>query len=389
MKEVRESITDFFHLSNNELLTEGIRKAGVSQVPFETKTGLCYNTASYSSSSTVSMKALLLKGKNHIVYGDYPMPKIGPDEVLLRVHSVGICGTDLHIYHGGLKVKTPIMGHEFSGVVAAVGSKVKDFEIGNRVVGEHVLTCGKCVYCLRGQPTLCLKSLTIGMDRPGALAEYLAIPAGLVYKIPGHLTFDEAAMIEPLTIALYAVHQAGPLLDKTAVVIGQGPIGLLLDQVLKAGGATVVGLDVQASRLAFAKKHRWLDETINPAKQSPLKAIKKYTADGADLCFEAVGREATVELALDLARRDGNVYLLGVFEQLSKIDLMQVVTKELNIFGSWRCAFSFPEALGLVAKKKIDLKSLVTHRYAARDGATAFADADRYANNRIKTVIYF
>lgn len=334
------------------------------------------------------MKALLLKEPKQIVYGDYPTPRIGDDEALLQIKSVGICGTDLHIYHGGLKIKTPIMGHEFSGIVAKVGKHVHHIKKGDRVVGEHVLTCQQCYYCLKGQPTLCQAGLTIGLDRPGALAEYLAIPAKLLYKIPEHLSFEEAAMIEPLTIALYAIKQGKQMLNKHAAVIGQGPIGLMLDQVLHAAGASVIGIDIQPNRLTFAKKKGWVDAVVNSKRKDTLEVIKKFSgADGVDIAFEAVGRQVTAQLAINSARRDGDIYLLGIFEAAAALDLMPVITRELNIFGSWRCAFAFPEAIELAAKKKIDLKSLITHRYAAADGAQAFIDADSYAGNRIKTVI--
>lgn len=336
------------------------------------------------------MKALMLKGTKQIVYGNYPTPTISDDEVLLQIKSVGICGTDLHIYHGGLKIKTPIMGHEFSGVVVKVGKHVHRVKKGDRVVGEHVLTCRQCRYCLSGKPTLCEAGLTVGLDRPGALAEYLAIPGNLLYKIPDSITWEEGALIEPLTIALYAIHSTPQLLGKKAAVIGQGPIGLLIDQVLHAAGASVIGIDVLPHRLAFAKKKGWVHATANGKRPDVAETIQKFSGqDGVDLVFEAVGRQATAQLAINAARRDGSIYLLGVFEQAASLDLMPIITRELNVFGSWRCAFTFPDAIELVAKKKIDLKSLVTHRYAARDGAKAFADADAYSNQRIKTVINF
>ncbi|MEK9177648.1 MAG: alcohol dehydrogenase catalytic domain-containing protein, partial [Patescibacteria group bacterium] len=167
------------------------------------------------------MKALLYTGHKTIEYADVPKPEIRDDEVLMKIKSVGICGTDLHIYGGNMHLPTPlIMGHEFSGIIESIGKTVRHLNIGARIVGEHVVPCRICHYCLIGKPNLCPNAKIIGLDRPGALAEYLAIPADLVYKIPLELDFDEAALIEPLTIALYAIREAGLLLDKNVAIIG-------------------------------------------------------------------------------------------------------------------------------------------------------------------------
>lgn len=336
------------------------------------------------------MKGLVYQGFHDLKYIDLPKPKIKSTEVLLKIKSVGICGTDLHVYNGGMDLSAPIiMGHEFSGIIAEIGSRVKNFKIGDRVVGEHVISCGVCHYCLNGKPNLCPDSKIIGLHRSGALAEYLAIPADLIYKIPDSLSFDEAALIEPLSIAFYAVQKAGFLLGKNVTVIGQGPIGLLVDQILKISGAYVVGIDIFDHRLKFAKKRGWVDMTINSKKQSLMKEISKNIPAGIDIVFEVVGQEATAELALEIVRRAGEVFILGVFESLSKINLMHIVKKELNVHGSWTCAFAFPPVIEFLADKKINLINLITHRYPASRGIKAFQEAASYSNKRIKTIINF
>ncbi len=336
------------------------------------------------------MKALVYNGPKILEYSDVPDPDIREDEVLMKIKSVGICGTDLHIYNGKMKLPTPlVMGHEFSGVIEKIGPAVKHFAVGDRVVGEHVVPCRSCHYCLIGKPNLCLKAKVIGLDRPGALAEYLAIPADLVYKIPPEISFDEAALIEPLTIALYATRDSGLLLDKNVAVIGQGPIGLLLDQVVKSAGGNVTGIENRSHRLDFARGKGWIDHALDTSKEDAPERIKELFTVGVDVAIEAVGKEATAQMALDITARAGHVLLLGVFEEPSKLDLMSIVKKELVVHGSWTCAFSFPDAIDLVAKGKIDLKSLITHRYNAKDGAQAFKDSSEYAGDRIKTIINF
>ena len=332
------------------------------------------------------MLALQYLGKHKLKLTSLPKPKIKANEILMQTKSVGICGTDLHIYNGGLKVPIPLVpGHEFSGVVVEVGKKVIDFKVGDRIVGEHVIACGKCEFCKRGKPNLCSQAKVIGLHKPGALAEYVALPAELCYKLPPQVSFEEGALIEPLSIGVYALKQAGQLLDRQVAVVGQGPIGILLDQLLKLGGAEVVGFDILKHRLKFVKAKGWVDKIVLTDK---IDKIKKWYGK-FDRCFEVVGREVTAQLCIDLARRDGDILLVGVFGEPTKINLMQVVKKELNIYGSWTCAFTFLESISLLAQKKIDLKSLITHRYNIKDAPRAFAEASQYSQERIKTLINF
>lgn len=336
------------------------------------------------------MKALIFVGPKKLQFTELPKPRLRHDEVLLRIRSVGICGTDLHIYHGGMAVpKDIVLGHEFSGEIAAVGTSVQRLKKGMRVVAEHVRTCGTCYYCVRGKPNLCLTAEIFGVHRPGALAEYMAVPERLVYPLPDHISFDEAALIEPLTIGLFAASRAGFLLEKTVAVVGQGPIGVLLDQVLTAAGAHVVGIDVLPKRLAFVRRQGWAHTLLNANDRTFTDKLARLAPDGVDAVFEAVGKPSTANLSFDIARRDAHVFLLGVFEQAVTVDLMKLVKKELNVSGSWTCSFSFPGAIDLVAQRKISLKPLITHRYPFRRSKRAFEDADGYNGDRMKTVIAF
>ncbi len=330
------------------------------------------------------MKAAVFLGPKKIEIKNVPKPKIKANEVLMQSKAVGICGTDLHIYNGGYKVpKGSILGHEFSGIVVKVGSKVKRFKIGDRIVGEHVIPCGRCEFCKTGKPNLCNQVEIIGVGKPGALGEYVAIPEDLCYKLPKNISFEEAALIEPLSISVYALKQAGQLLDRDVAIIGQGPIGILLDQLLKIAGAKVVGFDVLKHRLKFVKQNKWVDAVVDSSKN-----IKKWN-DKFDRVFEVVGKEVTAQMSIDIARRDGDIFLVGVFGEPTKINLMQVVKKELNIYGSWTCAFTFPESINLVAQGKINLRSLITHRYSIDEVDKAFKEASQYSKDRIKTVISF
>ena len=203
------------------------------------------------------------------------------------------------------------------------------------------------------------------------------------------MPFSVASLIEPLTIGLYAASNSGFLLEKKVAVVGQGPIGILLDQVLKAAGAHVIGIDVREYRLDFARKKGWIDVGLNSQSKSFSQQFAKLAPLGADVSFEAVGRAETVDLCMDITRQDGIIHVLGVFEALASLDMMKLVRKELMLNGSWTCAFSFPAAIDMVHEGKIDLKSLITHRYHFKDSIKAFEESAAYKDKRIKTVIEF
>jgi 2-desacetyl-2-hydroxyethyl bacteriochlorophyllide A dehydrogenase len=296
----------------------------------------------------------------------------------------------MHIYHGGMDVPTPlIQGHEFVGTVAQVGKNVTTFTVGQRVVAEHVVSCGHCRYCLSGQQNLCLTPSVIGLQRPGALAEYLSLPAHLCYALPPELDDDAGVLVEPLSIAVYAVRKAGVTVGDSVAVIGQGPIGLFLDQVAGAAGATVYGFDPQPDRLAFAQDHTFIEHGWDPTEGDVSEAVSGYThQDGVDIVFEAVGRPETLDLSLQLARRGGKVLLLGVFEKPAPTRIMDVVKRELILQGSWTCLHAFEPTIELLRSGKISTAGLITHRYPFAEADRAFQEAAA-GGNRIKTVIEF
>lgn len=334
------------------------------------------------------MKALQFFGKQDLRLVDIPQPEITPNEVLLKVKKVGICGTDLHIYAGGMNVPTPlIMGHEFVGDIVAVGSEVTNLKIGDRAVGEHVIGCEKCMYCLQGKRNLCTSPTVIGIHRAGALAEYIALPAHLVYKLDNELSYDEGVLIEPVSIAVYSVRKAGVDVGDVVAVVGQGPIGLLVDYVAKASGGTIFGFDKHDNRLTYAESHTYIFKSLNITSENFLEEFKTETHDGADVVFEAVGSDTSAKLAMELARPGGKVVVLGVFEHDVMINMMDIVRKELQVFGSWTCIYSFEETMLLMKSQRLPTDAFITHRYSFDDAIKAFTDASTDKANRIKTII--
>lgn len=290
-----------------------------------------------------------------------------------------------------MNVTTPlILGHEFVGDIIAVGKNVTNVTVGDRAVAEHVIGCGNCAYCLEGKRNLCIKPIVVGLHRPGALAEYVALPANLVYKLPTELSYDEGVLVEPLSIAVYAVRKAGIDVGDTVAVIGQGPIGLLVDFVAKADGGTVFGFDKHENRLEFARTHKYIYKGHNVTKPDCIEQFRREGGiDGADVVLEAVGSEQSAKLALDIARSGGKVIILGVFEHDVMINVMQIVKKELEVMGSWTCIFSFGETMLLLKSQKLDTDGLITHRYAFSDAVKAFEEASTDKEKRIKSIIEF
>lgn len=337
------------------------------------------------------MKALQYFGKNDLRFVDVPEPQIADDEVLMKVKKVGICGTDLHIYNGGMNVPTPlIMGHEFVGDIVKVGAKVEHISVGNRAVAEHVIGCGDCVYCLQGKKNLCIKPTVIGLHRAGALAEYICLPANLVYCLPDVISYDEGVLVEPLSIAVYAVRKAGINVGDSVAVVGQGPIGLFVDYVAKNAGAMVYGFDKHDNRLGYAKANEFINDGINITTENFMETFKKNLApDGTNIVFEAVGSDSSAELALELAMASGQVVILGVFEHDVTINMMNIVKKELHVHGSWTCIFSFDHTISLLQARHIKAETIITHRYPFADAIKAFQEASTDRGSRIKSVIEF
>lgn len=336
------------------------------------------------------MKALQFFGKKDLRFVEIPEPEIQANEVLMRVKKVGICGTDLHIYNGGMSVPTPlVLGHEFVGDIVKVGEQVNNISVGDRAVAEHVVGCEKCTYCIQGKRNLCKNPTVIGIHRPGALAEYVVLPAELVYKLPDELSYDEGVLVEPVSIAVYAVRKTYVDVGDRVAVVGQGPVGLLVDYVAKASGGIIFGFDKHDNRLGYAKDHNYVYKAFNIGEERYKEQFHSDAPEGADIVFEVVGSDSSAELALELAKPGGRVTILGVFEHDVMINMMQIVKKELKVRGSWTCIFSFEQTMLFMKSQKLDTNQLITHRYSFEDAVKAFDESLTDKSNRIKSIIEF
>ncbi len=314
------------------------------------------------------MKALVLTAYNHFDYCDVPEPCPAPDEVLVRVQACGICGSDVHGMDGstGRRIPPIIMGHEAAGIIAQVGSAVKGWQPGDRVTFDSTISCGRCHYCAQGQVNLCEHRRVLGVScaefrQDGALAEFVAVPQHIVYRLPEGLAFHLAAMVEPVSIAVHAVRRAGARLGHTAVVVGAGMIGLLVVQALRAAGCRRVwAVEPDPDRRELALR-LGADDAFSPNQPDVLAEIQRQTQGrGADLAVEAVGIPGTVSMAIALVRKGGTVSLVGNLSPQVEWPLQSVVTRELTLSGSCASSGEYPVCLDLMAQGTIQVEPLVS-----------------------------
>lgn len=336
------------------------------------------------------MKALQYLSPKNLQFADLPIPEISEHEVLLKISKVGICGTDLHIYTGGMKVSTPlVMGHEFVGIVEKVGGSVHGVSVGDRAIAEHVIGCGECQYCRMGKRNVCVNPIVLGLHRPGALAEYMVVPGALVTVLPESVSLDAGVLAEPLSIAVYAALKANTHSSSSIAVIGQGPIGLLVDFITKNEGGTVYGFDRHDNRLSYALESGYITKGFNVSQEHSIPAFLEETNGGADIVFEAVGSDSSADLALQLACPGGSVVVLGVFQHDVMVNMMNIVRKELSVFGSWTSIGVLQQTVSILQDGKLDPSRFITHRYPFSDAPLAFEDSLTDKGQRIKTVIEF
>ncbi|MEM3765533.1 MAG: zinc-binding dehydrogenase [Candidatus Bathyarchaeia archaeon] len=325
---------------------------------------------------------LVAPGK--IIAEEVPQPTPSRDDTLVEVKACGICGTDIHAFHGKHPfIHIPIvLGHEFSGV---------EVTSGKRVVVEPSVTCGKCYNCRSGRYNICNELKVLGCQTDGAFSQYVVVRKDKVLEIPDKLSFEEASLVEPTAVAVHGVKIAGNMKEKRSFVFGAGPIGLLTLQVLKTKGARdIIVADISEHRLGYAKD-LGASYTVNPLKMDPVAFVKTtFGVDGIDVVFECVGgsQSQTINKAIELIRKGEKIVVLGVFsgEISVKIDLIQ--DRELNIMGSLMYTRGdFSEAIKLICDRQVNVKKLISQIIPMRDVAEAFKLIDKEREKIIKIVL--
>ena len=342
------------------------------------------------------MKALVLEDYKKLVIDDVPQPEIAADEVLIRVRSCGICGSDVHGFDGssGRRIPPLIMGHEASGEIAAAGKRAGRFRPGMRVTFDSMISCGRCLFCRRGRPNLCAERRVLGVScgdyrRHGAFAEYAAVPESIVFPVPDALPDDEAAMVEPVSVAVHAVNRAAVRLGDTAAVVGAGMIGLLTIQALRAAGCgKIIAVDLAADRLALAAE-LGADETIASGAETDVPAaIREKTGGlGADIVMEAVGLDATVTAAVESVRKGGTVTLIGNVAPTVSFGLQSVVTREVSVLGSCASSNDYPACLEAMARGSIRVAPMLSAAVPLERGPEMFERLYNREPNLTKVIL--
>ena len=326
-----------------------------------------------------------------ISFREIPVPEVGPDEVLVKIKRIGVCGSDIHVYHGthpytGYPVT---QGHEVSGQIVKLGEYVKDLSVGQKVTIEPQVFCGRCYPCLHGKYNLCEKLKVMGFQTTGTASEYFAVDASKVTLLPEDMSYNDGAMIEPLAVTVHAAKRFPDLKGAKAVVLGCGPIGILLIQSLKAmGAAEVFATDISDGRLALAKQ-LGADYVVNTAKEDYAEALlKAFGPDKADVIYECAGTDVTMDQAIQNARKGSTIILVAVFGKRASVDLAKLNDSELDLNTTMMYRHEdYVDAIRLVGEGKIQLKPLQTAHFAFKDYLKAYQYIDENREKTMKVLI--
>lgn len=331
------------------------------------------------------MKALVKtkEGPGNVCLMEVAEPKAGPGEVKIRVAAVGICGTDVKIYHGETWSNPPvILGHEFSGVVYEIGQGVTKVKVGDRVVSETAQKiCGNCYYCNTSNQLMCPERLSIGYGTDGAMAPFCVVRESIIHKLPESVSLDDGAVCEPAAVAVHAVYDSVKLYPTDLVVImGPGPIGLLVAQVAKSFGCKTVltGTDKDLDRLELGVKlgiHHVFDST----KIDLVEEVNKLTAGmGADVVYDCTGAAPAIRSGMSALKKMGKLVQVGLTKQNMEIEYALLTQREISIIGTfghnWK---AWDTAIQLIREGKLNVSAIVTHHFKLEEWQEAFAIAEK------------
>ena len=319
------------------------------------------------------------------------IPTLGPDQVLVKVKKIGICGSDIHVYHGTHPFTAyPItQGHELSAKIVELGSNVTEFRVGQKVTIEPQVYCGTCYPCTHGKYNLCENLKVMGFQTTGTASEYFAVDASKVTLLPEKLTYDEGAMIEPLSVTVHACKRFGELKGAKVAILGAGPIGILLAQSAKGLGAqSVLITDISDQRLELAK-HVGADYTVNTLHTDFGDAVAEaFGPDKADVIYDCAGNDITMGQAIKYARKGSKIILVAVFGKMATIDLAVLNDHELDLDTTMMYRHEdYVEAIRLVQEGKIQLKPLMTKHFSFQDYQAAYEYIDNNRESVMKILI--
>ncbi len=337
------------------------------------------------------MKQQVMITPRKIEFRDIPIPEVKENEVLVKMMRIGICGSDIHVYHGK-HPHTPYpvtQGHEVSGVIDKVGKEVKHFKQGDKVTIQPQVVCGKCYPCIHGKYHICDELKVMGFQTTGMASEYFVAEVERVLKLPDNISFEEGAMVEPVAVACGAISKVDNIKGMDVIILGAGPIGNLVAQTVKALGAkNVLITDVSDFRLEIAKKVG-IDYLINPVNQNLSEEIVKiFGINKADLIFECVGSNTTINDAIENARKGTDIIVVGIFSEHPTIELGSIQDQELRLIGSLMYQKKdYLQAIELIHSGKVQVESLITDHFPFQDYNKAYRYIEEKKDQVMKVII--
>jgi len=333
----------------------------------------------------------VMTAPGEIRFDTVPVPEAGPGQVLVKIKRIGICGSDIHVYHGKHPYTSyPVtQGHEVSGRVTALGDGVEGFHVGQKVTIEPQVYCGKCYPCTHGKYNLCEELKVMGFQTTGTASEFFAVDASKVTPLPDSMSYDEGAMIEPLAVTVHAAKRAGDIQGKKICVLGCGPIGILLVQTLKAmGAAEVLATDVSDYRLELAKSCG-ADYAVNTKNNDFGKAmLDAFGPDKADVIYDCAGNDITMDQAIQNARKGSIIILVAVYAGLAHCDLAKLNDSELDLNTTMMYRHEdYVDAIRFVEEGKIQLKPLMSKHFAFTDYLDAYKYIDANRETTMKVIV--
>lgn len=335
------------------------------------------------------MKAWFLTGPGALELREVPDPEPGPNEAIVRVEAVGICGSDAECFAGKhpLPNYPRLPGHEFSGEVVAVGAAWEGAPVGTRVVADPAISCGRCYACQQGRHNCCEEVSIAGVHRPGAMAEYAVCRASQLYPIPDSMNFETGALVESLSIGAQAVLRADVGEGDCVAVLGGGPIGLCSLIMARQAGARVLLSEPLSWRRVLAED-LGAEVCVNPATYSVSEAVRDFTNGyGAHVVVEATGELSAAESALSLVGSAGRVVILTLSTEHMHVQPWQLVRQELTILGSRLSLADYSDLVGLAASGKAPLERLATHRFQMSEAERAFRAARERPEGLVKAFV--
>lgn len=336
------------------------------------------------------MKQAIMTEPGKIKYVDVPVPEVGSNEIKIKMKVIGVCGSDIHVWHGQHPFTSypVVQGHEISGIVEEVGENVSNFSIGDIVTVQPQVVCGECYPCTHGLYNDCEVLKVMGFQTTGLASEYFVVDAKKALKLPQGMSLEHGAMIEPLAVAVHAVWRFGDIKGKNVLITGGGPIGNLVAQAAKAMGASNVLLsEISKYRLEVAEKCGIT--TVNPKDKKLKDAIAdNFGKDGADVIFECIGNAQVIKEVIDIARKGSEIIIVGVVSDLCEVNMGLVQDHELTIKGSamYRVE-SWIEAIRLANEGLIEFDLLITHRVPFSDYSSAYNLIEEQKDKAMKVLI--